>query len=72
MKVTLQIAEHDIVQNVQCGDFTTIHDAVGYAIDNLNSENPVWITLREDNGKLIEIGKVLFDEHNGYGQAVFA
>lgn len=71
MKVTLQIAEHDVVQNVQCADFSTISDAVGYAVDNLSSEDHVWITLRENDGALIEIGKVVFDEHNGYGNAIF-
>ena len=72
MKATLQIAEHDVVQQVQCADFSTIHDAVAYAVDNLSSENPVWITLLNDDGTVIEIGKIHFDEFNGYGQAVFA
>lgn len=65
----LSVVENDIQQLVQ-QDFRDIADAVSHAIEHLNGEQFVGIqVIAEDS--ILGLGRVYFDEHNGYGQAVF-
>ena len=65
----LSVVENGVQQLVQ-QDFRDMADAVVYALEHLNSEQFVGIqVIAEDS--ILGLGRVYFDEHNGYGQAVF-